>query len=136
LLLCQRAAAELHHIYYATSSKAIAAGIDMPHWITFDQETSSALRSKLPQEIIFQRPSHGVMEYVLEEGRDTSVAVLPASAPDKAIVAVFRWNLVPAQPEAPVVPAGVRAGGFLGLLDEPALEEEQEKQGWWKRLWN
>ena len=32
---------------------------------------------------------------------------------------------------------GTRAGGFLGLSDEPVFEEEvvEEKKGWWRRLW-
>ena len=32
---------------------------------------------------------------------------------------------------------GMRAGGFLGLSDEPVFEEEvvEEKKGWWRRLW-
>jgi len=31
-----------------------------------------------------------------------------------------------------------RAGGFLGLSDEPVFEDEtpQEKKGWWRKLWD
>jgi hypothetical protein len=31
-----------------------------------------------------------------------------------------------------------RAGGFLGLSDEPAFEDEpvEEKKGWWRRFWD
>lgn len=106
----------------------------MSHWVTFDQETSSALRSQLPNETIFQRPGNSIMEYLLEE-REAVVAVLPSSGGNQAAIAVFRWNRIPAAPEEPLVPAGKRAGGFLGLMDEPLFEDEQEKKSWWQRLW-
>ena len=106
----------------------------MSHWVTFDQETSSTLRSRLPNETIFQRPGHSMMEYLLED-RQAVVAVLPSSGSNQAAVAVFRWNRIPAPPEEPVIPAGKRAGGFLGLIDEPLFDDEQEKKSWWKRLW-
>jgi len=34
--------------------------------------------------------------------------------------------------------ATTRAGGFLGLSDEPVFEEEtpQEKKGWWRKFWD
>ena len=107
----------------------------MPQWVTFDQETSSALRAQLPHETIFQRPGNSMMEYLLEE-REAVVAVLPSSGRKEAAVAVFRWHRIPAPPEQPVVPAGARAGGFLGLRDEPVFDDEaQEKKSWWQRLW-
>ena len=33
--------------------------------------------------------------------------------------------------------ATTRAGGFLGLSDEPVFEDEapQEKKGWWRKFW-
>ena len=107
----------------------------MSHWVTFDQETSSALRSQLPNETIFQRPGNSIMEYLLED-REAVVAVLPSSGNNQAAVAVFRRNRMPVLPEEPVIPAGKRAGGFLGLIDEPLFDdEEQAKKSWWKRLW-
>src|ERR1051326_7866179 len=106
----------------------------MPHWVTFDQETSSALRTHLPNETIFQRPGNSMIEYLLED-REAVVAVLPPSGSNQAAVAVFRWNRIPAPQEGPVIPAGKRAGGFLGLIDESAFDDEQEKKSWWQRLW-
>ena len=106
----------------------------MSHWVTFDQETSSALRSQLPNETIFQRPGNSMMDYLLED-REAVVAVLPSSGHNQAAVAVFRWNRIPAPPEEPVIPAGKRAGGFLGLIDEAEFDDEQERKSWWKRLW-
>ena len=109
----------------------------MPNWVTFDQETSSLLRSKMPQDSIFQRPSNSMMEYVLED-REATVAVLPASGTNQAAVAVFRWNKIPIQEKQPMAPIRSRAGGFLGLTDEPVFEEDeepQEKKSWWKRFW-
>src|SRR5437588_5410803 len=108
----------------------------MPNWVTFDQETSSILRSKMPQDSIFQRPGNTIMEYVLED-REATVAVLPASGTNQAAVAVFRWNKIPVQEEQPMTPIRSRAGGFLGLSDEPIFEdgEPEEKKSWWKRFW-
>lgn len=106
----------------------------MSHWVTFDQETSSALRSQLPNESIFQRPGNSMMEYLLED-REAVIAVLPTAGNNQAAIAVFRWNRIPAPSEEPVIPAGKRAGGFLGLTDEPLFDDEQEKKSWWQRLW-
>ncbi|PYP85542.1 MAG: hypothetical protein DMG65_20655 [Candidatus Angelobacter sp. Gp1-AA117] len=107
----------------------------MPHWVTFDQETSTALRSQLPNQTIFQRPGNNMMEYLLED-REAIVAVLPSSRHNQVAVAVFRWNRIPDPPEGPVIPAGKRAGGFLGLIDESLFDDEaQKKKSWWQRLW-
>ena len=108
----------------------------MPNWVTFDQETSSTLRSRMPQGSIFQRPGSSMMEYLLED-REATVAVLPSSGDNHAVVAVFRWNKLPAPAEPPMTPIRSRAGGFLGLTDEPLFEDEEpeEKKSWWQRLW-
>src|SRR5438477_9206921 len=98
----------------ATSSTPISRKIQMPNWVTFDQETSSTLRSRMPQGSIFQRPGSSMMEYLLED-REATVAVLPSSGDNHAVVAVFRWNKLPAPAEPPMTPIRSRAGGFLGL---------------------
>lgn len=110
----------------------------MPNWTTFDDETSAALRSRLPEPAITQQPVHLALEHILQRG-ETLVAVLPGGLLDQAALAVFRWNRVP--PVSPPAPARVshsRPGGFLGLSDEPAFEDEeiQEKKSWWKRFWD
>ncbi|HEY6349574.1 MAG TPA: hypothetical protein VI636_09215 [Candidatus Angelobacter sp.] len=107
----------------------------MPNWTTFDDESSGALRSRLPEPVITQLPANLALEHVLQRG-ETLVAVLPGGMLDQAALAVFRWNRVEPTP-TPVRSANTRPGGFLGLSDEPAFEEEelQEKKSWWKRLW-
>lgn len=112
----------------------------MPDWTTFDDETSAALRSRLPEPVIVQRPAHMALEHVLQTG-ETVVAVLPGGMLDQAALAVFRWNRVPTVQEPPPLPppqANTRAGGFLGLTDEPAFDEEesQGKKSWWRRFWD
>ncbi|HEY6971554.1 MAG TPA: hypothetical protein VJA94_20255 [Candidatus Angelobacter sp.] len=129
----------------------------MPQWATFDEETCSALRAKLPAETIVELPSASAMEHVLQR-HDTAVAVLPVHGLGQAGLAVFRWNRVPAPVTAaePVHPHDfsapepaplaevrrssreIRATGFLGLSDESLYEDEeesQEKKSWWKRFW-
>lgn len=107
----------------------------MPNWTTFDDETSVALRSRLPEPAITQLPAHLALEHSLQRG-ETLVAVLPGGMLDQAVLAVFRWNRVRPTPP-PVRSSNTRPGGFLGLSDEPAFEEEelQEKKSWWKRFW-
>ena|SRR5215813_13761735 len=114
----------------------------MPNWTTFDDDTTSALRSKLPEQTIAQLDGRLAMEHLLKRGV-TIVAMLPGGGLGEAALAVFRWNRVhrlePAPPPPPPRYANVRAGGFLGLTDEPVFEEEeesQEKKSWWKRFWN
>ena len=112
----------------------------MPNWTTFDDDTSSALRSRLSEPSIVQLPARLAMEHVLQRG-ETLVAVLPGGGLDQAALAVFRWNRIPlpAPPPAPrpVSSGRTRASGFLGLTDEPVFEEEEveEKKSWWKRFW-
>jgi len=128
----------------------------MPQWTTFDEETSSALRAKVPGETVIELLDASAMEHALQRGEPV-VAVLPAHGLSQAGLAVFRWNRIPAatppppeparssDPVAPVAPKSelkqssknFRATGFLGLTDEVFEEEEevQEKKSWWKRFW-
>src|SRR5215831_7866274 len=114
----------------------------MPQWATFDEETCSALRAKLPAETVVELPSTSAIEHALRR-RDSAVAVLPVHGLGQAGLAVFRWNRIPAPviPPAPVHPQGfsvpeppplaevrrpsreIRATGFLGLSDEPVYED-------------
>ena len=108
----------------------------MPNWTTFDDETSVALRSRLAEPTIEQRPAHLAMEHVLQRGQ-TLVAVMPGGMLDQAALAVFRWNRIPVVAPPPATRSHTRPGGFLGLTDEPDFEEEtQEKKSWWKRFWD
>lgn len=127
----------------------------MARWIAFDQETTSLLRSNLAQGTKIDMLRRGPVDYALAKP-GAVVAVLPAQGNNDLGIAVFRpvrpvvaQPPVQAQPpRAAVTPpsknfatrnfAATRAGGFLGLTDEPAFEEEeepQEKTGWWRRFW-
>lgn len=108
----------------------------MPHWTAFDEETSSALRSRLPEQSVIEHSTDSALEHAL--GREgTIVAVLPCRGLGQAALAVFRWNQI-APPSSPPSPhAHTRAGGFLGLTDEALFDDEEpaEKKSWWKRFW-
>ena len=136
---------------------AISSGrTHMPQWTTFDEDTSSTLRSKLPGETVVELTGMSAIEHALQRG-ESMVAVLPAHGLGQAGLAVLRWNRIPAatapppppqsevapvalaEPEVASPPArSLRATGFLGLTDEVFGDEEeeiQEKKSWWKRFW-
>lgn len=113
----------------------------MPQWTTFDEETFSALHSRLPEESVIEQPDCSALDYALS-CRQTLVAVLPCRGFGQAGLAVLRWNAVPDAPNRAAltpVPTPVgrsRTSGFLGLSDEPIFEdEEDQKKSWWKRFW-
>jgi hypothetical protein len=111
----------------------------MPQWTAFDEETSSVLRSKLPEEPVVEYSSTSALDYALNS-KHSVVAVLPCRGFGQAGLAVFRWNAVPViasspPPPAPAFPGKTRTSGFLGLSDEPVFEDENEKKSWWKRFW-
>ncbi|HEX3156300.1 MAG TPA: hypothetical protein VHV32_16855 [Candidatus Angelobacter sp.] len=134
----------------------------MARWIAFDQKTTNILRSTLAQGTRIDTLLRGPVDYALAKP-STVIAVLPAGGHGLGI-ATFRRvraaakeqlrNLVPAQPMAqragtehlrsslpprPGAPyASTRAGGFLGLSDEPVFEDEapQKKKGWWRKFWD
>lgn len=109
----------------------------MPKWITVDDETSSTLRSRLPEQEIAELFESTALEHVLNRG-ETMVAVLPCRGLGQTALAVFRWNQIPVLPLQPAVRINTRAGGILGLSDEPVFEEEdsQQKKSWWRRFWD
>ena len=105
-------------------------------WITFDQETYSALHSMHPRENVFEFPARSPLQYVLES-KNPVVAVLPAGPAGIAVVTFHKQRS--AMPDQAVAQHGTtRAGGILGLRDEPAFHEEetQEKRNWWRRFWD
>lgn len=109
--------------------------IAMPNWIAVDNETSSALRSRLPEQSVIDLIDGSALELALSRN-PTTVAVLPCRGLGQATLAVFRWNRIPVTPPLPPPQqANIRAGGFLGLRDEVFEEESQEKKSWWKRFW-
>jgi hypothetical protein len=122
----------------------------MARWIAFDQETTTALRHQLPQQQIFEHGAPNAVEYAVS-GPETLVALIPVHSTGDAGVAIFRrrhktQQPVPAKQGATgkfilpqVKSPAVRAGGFLGLRDEPIFEEDQrseEKKNWWQRFWD
>jgi hypothetical protein len=107
----------------------------MARWIVFDQVTASELRSRLPQEAVYEAPGRAALEYALANPKSL-VTVLPLAVKNASAIAIFR----PRRPEitAPMASSAVRATGFLGLSDEPMLTETEEvaaKMKWWQRLW-
>ncbi len=134
----------------------------MARWIAFDQETSSLLRSKLTPNTAVETLGRGALDYAL--AKPGAVVTLLPSGEGNAALAVFRpprrIQPVPQQPVSqqpkritakatdPEIAAAyarheaanrvTRAGGFLGLSDEPIFEEEpsQEKKGWWRKFWD
>ena len=111
----------------------------MARWIAFDQQTSSLLRSKLAQGTTIQTFGRGAIDYALAKPGPV-VTLLPATGAEISI-AVFRR---PSKARAANVwtahvSANTRAGGFLGLSDEPVFEDEpaqEQKKGWWRRFWD
>jgi hypothetical protein len=105
-------------------------------WITFDQQTYSVVRSMHPSENVFEFPARTALQYALESNTAV-VAVLPAGRHDAALVTFHKQSV--ALPDRGIVEPGItRAGGILGLRDEPAFQEEesQEKRNWWRRFWD
>src|SRR6476620_9625021 len=108
----------------------------MALWIAFDQETTSLLRSTLAQGTKIETLRRGPVDYALAKP-GAVIAVLPAQGSNDSGIAVFRPVRAAVAPPT-TNRAATRAGGFLGLSDEPVFEEEeeaQEKKGWWRRLW-
>src|SRR6476469_10177616 len=100
----------------------------MARWIAFDQDTTSILRSTLAQGTRIDTLLRGPVDYALARP-SAVIAVLPAG--DGLGIATFRRvraavaqrvateqlrSIPPAQPAAH---RNTRAGGFLGLSDEP-----------------
>jgi hypothetical protein len=122
----------------------------MARWIAFDQKTTSILRAALAQGTRIDTLLRGPVDYALAKP-GAVVAVLPATGGGNLGIAVFRRmraavtqrgateqrrSILPPRPAAQY--ASTRAGGFLGLSDEPVFEDEtpQEKKGWWRKFWD
>jgi hypothetical protein len=127
----------------------------MARWIAFDQKTSNFLRSTLAQGTRIDTLLRGPVDYALARP-STVIAVLPAGAGDNLGIATFRRvrakvaqraatdQAVATQLRSSLPPrpgmqhASIRAGGFLGLSDEPVFEDEvsEQKKGWWRKFWD
>jgi hypothetical protein len=127
----------------------------MARWIAFDQNTTSILRSTLKQGTRIDTLLRGPVDYALARP-SAVIAVLPAGSGDSLGIATFRRvraavaqrpateqvrNIPPVQPadhRASTHGTSTRAGGFLGLSDEPVFEDEapEEKKGWWQKFWD
>lgn len=149
------------HFVYTSLIFTVRDGFLMARWIAFDQKTTNILRSTLAQGTRIDTLLRGPVDYALAKP-GAVIAVLPAAGNDLG-VAVFRRvrsatkqkaaaeqprHTPPAQPASHHVEhkadlrtqhrASTRAGGFLGLSDEPVFEDEtpQEKKGWWRKFWD
>jgi hypothetical protein len=106
----------------------------MARWITFDQNTASELRSRVPWSSVFEAPGRNALECALSSSGSV-VAVLDVGVEDQLAVALFRR--LPMQEDSLLQPRQIRASGFLGLGDEAVFEEEErpKAKSWWRRLW-
>jgi hypothetical protein len=105
----------------------------MVRWIVFDQVTASELRSRVPQEAVYEAPGRAVLEYALANPKSL-VTVLPLAVKNASVIAIFRRDTT--QTTVPATSSAFRATGFLGLSDEAVLAEEiPAKEKWWQRLW-
>src|SRR5260221_1745989 len=112
----------------------------MARWIAFDQQTSSLLRSKLAKDTAIQPFGRGAIAYELAKPGPV-VTLLPAMGGADIDIAVFRRPSKTRRTTVRTAPvsANTRAGGFLGLSDEPVFEDEPvqpQKNGWWRRFWD
>lgn len=123
----------------------------MARWIAFDQKTTSILRSMLAQGTRIDTLLRGPVDYALARP-SAVIAVLPAGQGEFLGIATFRRARAAAaahraatEPSRSIPPtqsaahhASTRAGGFLGLSDEPVFDDEAppEKKGWWKKFWD
>ncbi|HLY92772.1 MAG TPA: hypothetical protein VKQ89_05910 [Candidatus Angelobacter sp.] len=115
----------------------------MPRWIAFDQKTSSLLRTRLTQDDRIETFGRGALDYAL--AKPGAVVTMLPSAGDAVALAIFRprprragVEVQPARREVRPSSGAIRAGGFLGLSDEAAFDDEpqvQQKKSWWKRFW-
>jgi hypothetical protein len=122
----------------------------MARWIAFDQDTTSILRSTLAHGTRIDTLLRGPVDYALARP-SAVIALLPAGGGDSLGIATFRraratvaQRAVAQQLRSSLPPrpaeqhASTRAGGFLGLSDEPVFEDEapEEKKGWWRKFWD
>jgi hypothetical protein len=123
-------------------------GFLMARWIAFDQKTTNILRSTLAQGTRIDTLLRGPVDYALAKP-STVIAVLPATGGGDLGIAVFRRVRAAMQqnsteqsrripPTQPAAHRTTRAGGFLGLSDEPVFENEVApvKKGWWRKFWD
>lgn len=132
----------------------------MPRFLTFDQKTASRLREQVPGQQVFEHGAADAVEYAVGSEK-TMVTVMPTGEARDIAIAVFRRPKLsrPAQPnhadsspdpvvemrkpvasvQEPKQGVAVRAGGFLGLRDEPVFDDDEpvvkKKQSWWRHFW-
>jgi len=114
-------------------------------WIAFDEVTHDALNRLREADDQVGFSADDPLDYALRTEK-SSVVLLPSG--DEVVLLTIKHNVInnniwpeeiPSQPEPsePKVEAGIHyvGGGFLGLSDEVALDEEpEEHKSWWKRL--
>jgi len=114
-------------------------------WIAFDEVTHDALNRLREADDQVGFSADDPLDYALRSEK-SSVVLLPSG--DEVVLLTIKHNVInnniwpeeiPSQPEPsePKVEAGIHyvGGGFLGLSDEVALDEEPEQhKSWWKRL--
>ncbi len=118
----------------------------MARWVTFDETTRTELDRAVGAESDLR--AGGALDAAL--AADRAVAVLPAPEDGGALlITLSRRIQVHPQPSAPKAEAaptaarwedpdavGYSASGFLGLLDAPVYEDEEEQKpkSWWRKI--
>ena len=125
-------------------------------WIAFDEVTHDALNRLREADDQVGFSSDDPLDYALRIER-SSVVLLPSG--DEVVLLTIKHNIVnndnspeeiPSRPESesessqpepgeakPESGIHYIGGGFLGLSDEVALDEEPEqRKRWWKKLFN
>jgi len=113
----------------------------MIRWTTFDQETTSSVRTNFPQGTVIELHGGQATQHAAQQASQSGqpvIAILPIDMENAAGIAIFR---APNPATTPTLgPLPTRPGGFLGLSDELVFEQEQEqeeghgKRSWWRRL--
>src|SRR5215813_7441403 len=108
-------------------------------WIAFDKKTQNALTEISRATVMLEARSIDPLEYALASPRN-SVVIVPMETEGEVALLTVRKNIrvehapAPAASEKTTRNVHYVSGGFLGLGDEFAEEEEPERKSWWKRL--
>jgi hypothetical protein len=122
----------------------------MGRWIAFDQQTAEMTRERLggqevlradEQALAGEPPERVAIQWALGTS-SMAAALVPAGEPGRVLLMkvqrppATRLSTPPIEPKRTEASSGFRAGGFLGLIDEPVFEDEEQqkpKKKWWGR---
>ncbi len=98
-------------------------------WTAFDQQTAAALAQHVENVEVSQTAGDELDSALDLAVAGQSAAVLaPADAKGEALLLTLRRKDVAPASSSPAEPDSYRAGGFLGLADEPVYEEKDRNR--------